>query len=152
MERVNPRCSWTTRYSLLSFLNLKSFKYYVYTLVRNLFFYFSLQGDQYRKGVRGIPGNPGYFKMHFVNLRTGGHEKITLPQGISSSRRRYLFSMTKAANVTVDLDEGSILLHPEKSYGELNRDVVQNVALAFTVSLLYLVIQCNKRFITKILI
>ena len=89
--------------------------------------------------------------MHLVNLRTGVHEKITLPQGISSSRRRYLFSMTKAASVTVDLDEGSILVHPEKSYGELNRDVVQNVALAFTVSLLYLVIQCNKRFITKIL-
>ena len=115
------------------------------------FILFLLQGDQYRKGVRGIPGNPGYFKMHFVNLRTGVHEKITLPQGISSSRRRYLFSMTKAASVTVDLDEGSILVHPEKSYGELNRDVVQNVALAFTVSLLYLVIQCNKRFITKIL-
>ena len=114
-------------------------------------FLFLLQGDQYRKGVRGIPGNPGYFKMHFVNLRTGVHEKITLPQNISSSRRRYLFSMTKAASVTVDLDEGSILVHPEKSYGELNRDVVQNVALAFTVSLLYLVIQCNKRFITKIL-
>ena len=89
--------------------------------------------------------------MHFVNLRTGVHEKITLPQNISSSRRRYLFSMTKAASVTVDLDEGSILVYPEKSYGELNRDVVQNVALAFTVSLLYLVIQCNKRFITKIL-
>ena len=116
------------------------------------FMLFSLQGDQYRKGVRGIPGNPGYFKMHFVNLRTGIHEKITLPQNISSSSRRYLFSMTKAASVTVDLDEGSILVHPEKSYGELNRDVVQNVALAFTVSLLYLVIQCNKRFIAKILI
>ena len=117
---------------------------------RTNFFLLLLQGDQYRKGVRGIPGNPGYFKMHFVNLRTGVHEKITLPQNISGSRRRYLFSMTKAASVTVDLDEGSILVHPEKSYGELNRDVVQNVALAFTVSLLYLVIQCNKRFITKI--
>ena len=75
--------------------------------------------------------------MHFVNLRTGVHEKISLP--ISSSRRRYVFSMTKAAGVTVDLDNGTILVHPENNRGEVNRDVIQNVALAFTVSLLYLV-------------
>ena len=95
-------------------------------------------GDRYKKGVKGIPGNPGYFIMHFVNLRTGVHEKITLPESYSS-HRRYLFSMTKAAGVTVDLDTGTILLHPEIKYGEINRDIVQNVALAFTVSLLYLV-------------
>ena len=76
--------------------------------------------------------------MHFVNLRTGVHEKITLPENYST-RRRYLFSMTEAAGVTVDLDKGTILIHPENKSGEVNRDVVQNVALAFTVSLLYLV-------------
>ena len=48
--------------------------------------------------------------------------------------------MTKAAGVTVDLDNGTILLHPQNKQGQVNRDVVQNVALAFTVSLLYLVI------------
>ena len=76
--------------------------------------------------------------MHFVNLRTGVHEKITLPEKYST-HRRYLFSMTEAAGVTVDLDNGTILIHPENKSGEVNRDVVQNVALAFTVSLLYLV-------------
>ena len=78
--------------------------------------------------------------MHFVNLRTGEHEKISLPIGVNSSRRRYVFSMTEAAGLTVDLDNGSILIHPKNNQGEVNRDVVQNVALAFTVSLLYLVI------------
>ena len=76
--------------------------------------------------------------MHFVNLRTGVHEKITLPENLNS-HRRYLFSMTEAAGLTVDLDNGTILIHPENKQGEVNRDVVQNVALAFTVSLLYLV-------------
>ena len=76
--------------------------------------------------------------MHFVNLRTGIHEKITLPENLSS-HRRYIFSMTEAAGLTVDLDNGTILIHPENKQGEVNRDVVQNVALAFTVSLLYLV-------------
>ena len=77
--------------------------------------------------------------MHFVNLRTGVHEQITLPESFST-HRRYLFSMTEAAGVTVDLDNGTILIHPENKKGDINRDVVQNVALAFTVSLLYLVI------------
>ena len=76
--------------------------------------------------------------MHFVNLRTGIHEKITVPENLSS-HRRYIFSMTEAAGLTVDLDNGTILIHPENKQGEVNRDVVQNVALAFTVSLLYLV-------------
>ena len=48
--------------------------------------------------------------------------------------------MTDAAAISVDLDEGTILLHPKKQQGDVNCDVVQNVALAFTVSLLYLVI------------
>ena len=78
--------------------------------------------------------------MHFINLRTGVHEKIILPEGFSGSRRKYVFSMTKAAGVSVDLDKGTILLHPHNKEGEVNRDIVQNVALAFTVSLLYLVI------------
>ena len=68
--------------------------------------------------MRGIPGNPGHFKMHFVNLRSGVHEKISLPIGVNSSRRRYVFSMTEAAGVTVDLDNGSILIHPENPQGE----------------------------------
>ena len=76
--------------------------------------------------------------MHFVNLRTGIPEKITVPENLSS-HRRYIFSMTEAAGLTVDLDNGTILIHPENKQGEVNRDVVQNVALAFTVSLLYLV-------------
>ena len=90
--------------------------------------------------MKGIPGNPGHFKMCFLNLRTGVHEKITLPKTSSSSHRKYVFSMTKAAGVTVDLDNGTILLHPQNKQGQVNRDIVQNVALAFTVSLLYLVI------------
>ena len=90
--------------------------------------------------MKGIPGNPGYFKLHFLNLRTGAHEKVILPEGIGGSRRKYIFSMTEAAGVTVDLDKGTILLHPKNKQGEINRDVVQNVALAFTVSLLYLVL------------
>lgn len=107
-----------------------------FSLIRQSLNYIS--GTRYKKGVRGIPGNPGYFKMHFVNLRTGVHEKITLPENYST-HRRYRFSMTEAAGVTVDLDKGTILIHPENKSGEVNRDVVQNVALAFTVSLLYLV-------------
>ena len=84
--------------------------------------------------------------MHFINLRTGVHEKITLPKGSSGSSRKYAFSMTEAAEVSVDLDKGTILLHPTNKQGEVNRDIVQNVALAFTVSLLYLVITMHAIF------
>ena len=78
--------------------------------------------------------------MHFVNLRTGKHEKITLPEGFSgASSRRYNFSMTEAANIHVNVDEGSMLVPPTDKQGRVNSDVIQNVSLAFTVSLLYLV-------------
>ena len=60
--------------------------------------------------------------MHFVNLRTGVHEKITLPENYST-HRRYSFSMTEAAGVTVDLDKGTILIHPENKSGEVNREI-----------------------------
>merc|ERR1719273_656320 len=91
------------------------------------------QGIPGRK--RGTPGNPGYFKMQFLHLRNGLCDKVVLPQGFSSSSRKYRFSINNR-KMHVNLDEGTIVISPEAKL-----EAVQNVALAFVTSMLFLLVQ-----------
>ncbi len=96
---------------------------------------------RHRRGVPGKPGRPGYFKMHFLNLRTNEDASIVLPRGFTSvAGRKYTFSLP---GLDVNLENGSIIVHSVKD-GLVGDDsayqMPQLVALSFVVSLLYLMV------------
>ena len=72
---------------------------------------------------RGTPGNPGYFKMQFLHLRNGLCDKVVLPQGFSSSSRKYRFSINNR-KMHVNLDEGLWSFIFLMSPFELNKGVL----------------------------
>ena len=99
-----------------------------------------------RPGVVGmIMGNPGYCKLIFKSLRTKMTQTLYLPSKLDfvtknrktiwCAKGHYNFSVFDACPMYVDLEKGYMVLHPE------TEDAVQQVALAFATSMLYLMVQ-----------
>ncbi len=89
-----------------------------------------------RRGRPGVPGKPGYFKMFYVNLRTGDGDSFVMPRGFTTVHgRKYEFSLP---GLEVDLERGAILV---RSTGEGKEgEMPELVALSFAASLLYLMV------------
>ena len=93
-----------------------------------------VKGTAYKKGVAGIPGDPGHFLMHFLNLKTKLVKKVKL-SGNGTSQ------MVDLENVVMDWDSGHILVKKDDGC------VAQNMCLAFVTSTLYLLVQPRYVFV-----
>ncbi|XP_046543279.1 uncharacterized protein DDB_G0290685-like [Haliotis rubra] len=87
-----------------------------------------------RKGKRGIPGSPGYLDISFFRIATRKWQHVSLEKAFESSSFKFNIESSR-----VELDRGMI---------EINADddnIVENLALAFSVSLLHVLCQPRPR-------
>ena len=82
-------------------------------------------GTRSRQPVPGQPGDPGYFSMICLYLRTGAVERVKLQSRL----------FVDLPGLSVDWDSGQILVTRD------NQNVAQAICLAFVTSTLYLLVQ-----------
>ena len=93
-------------------------------------------GKKGQPGVRGVPGirgSPGYFSVRFYSLR-GATAARSTPAARSLPDRNGEFSF-RLDSATVDLRAGTVSVAADTD------DVVQNLCLAFSVAVLYVLCQ-----------
>jgi len=93
-------------------------------------------GKKGQPGVRGVPGirgSPGYFSVRFYSLRGATAARSTpAARSLPDSNGEFSFRLDSA---TVDLRTGTVSVAADTD------DVVQNLCLAFSVAVLYVLCQ-----------
>ena len=92
-------------------------------------------------GVRGVPGvrgDPGHFTVRFYSLRGATTKSMSSVQSLPDRDGEFGFQMD---NATVDLRAGMVSVAAD------TEDVVQNLCLAFSVAVLYVL--CQPRPVQK---